>query len=101
MERQPLPPGTILAAGGLIGTGLATLALVAPTSPARLAESPYAEGLASFDLALDALGVLFALGMLGCAAGLVVRGASVVSWALALVVVHGIFQLGGAAIEKT
>src|SRR5262245_5480838 len=101
MERQPLPPGTILAAGGLIGTGLATLALVAPTIPARLAESPYADRLASFDLALDALGVLFALGMLACAAGLVVRGASFVTWSLALVVVHGIFQLGGAAIEKT
>ena len=100
MERAPSPPGTILAAGGLIGTGLATLALVAPTLPARLLESPFADRLASFDLALDALGVLFALAMLACAVGLVAKGASFVTWALALVVVHGIFQLGGAAVEK-
>lgn len=101
MEKAPPPPGTILAAGGLIGTGLATLILVAPTIPSRLADSPFADRLASFDLALDALGVVFALAMLACAVGLVVRGASFVTWALALVVVHGIFQLGGAAIEKT
>jgi thiol-disulfide isomerase/thioredoxin len=100
MERAPSPPGTILAAGGLIGTGLATLALVAPTLPARLLESPFADRLASFDLALDALGVVFALAMLACAVGLVAKGASFVTWALALVVVHGIFQLGGAAVEK-
>src|SRR5262245_3189559 len=97
---SPSPPGTILAAGGLIGTGLATLALVAPTIPARVLESPLADRLASFDLALDALGVLFALAMLACAVGLVARGASFVTWSLALVVVHGIFQLGGAAVEK-
>jgi thiol-disulfide isomerase/thioredoxin len=100
MERAPSPPGTILAAGGLIGTGLATLAFVAPTLPARMLESPLADQLASFDLMLDALGVLFALAMLACAAGLIARGASFVTWSLALVVVHGIFQLGGAAVEK-
>ena len=96
----PSPPGTILAAGGLVGTGLATLALVAPTLPARVLDSPLADRLTSFDLALDALGVLFALAMLACAVGLVAKGAQFVTWSLALVVVHGIFQLGGAAIEK-
>jgi thiol-disulfide isomerase/thioredoxin len=100
MEKPTSPPGTILAAGGLFGTGLATLALVAPTIPARVLDSPLADRLASFDLALDALGVLFALAMLACAVGLVVKGASFVTWSLALVMVHGIFQLGGAALEK-
>src|SRR5262249_40889242 len=66
----------------------------------RVLESPLADRLASFDLALDALGVLFALAMLACAVGLVAKGAQFVTWSLALVVVHGVFQLGGAAIEK-
>src|SRR5262245_15107966 len=100
MEKNPSPPGALLAAGGLIGTGLATLALVAPTLPARVLDSPMADSLASFDLALDTLGILFAIAMLACAVGLIAKGASFVAWSLALVVVHGLFQLGGAALEK-
>src|SRR5439155_576531 len=83
MDTQPSPPGSFLAAGALIGTGVGTLVLLAPSLPARLAESPFSEGLASFDLALDALSVLFGLAMLVCAAGLITRGASSVTPALA------------------
>src|SRR5439155_26766119 len=86
--RDAPPPGTIFAAGTLIGTAVAFAAVMLPAVRERLLGLGFHDPVAILLWIRDLLTVAFSLGMLACGAALLFRRVRWVPWALGLVVAN-------------
>src|SRR5438093_10158992 len=95
MGRDAPPPGTLFAAGTLIGTAVVFTGVMMPAARERLLGLAFHDPTAILLWIRDLLTIAFSLGMLAFGASLLFLRVRWVPWALGLVVANGLALIAG------